>query len=87
MEFGRAHSKVAAYSIGFGVVEKQAFVHYWLEGDAAAHSLDVSAPELTMLADMFRNEVSLSYDHDRQCLVSARELVGHGVDQPHPMYP
>lgn len=81
------HSKVEAYSVGYDVDDKQAFVHYWLDGDTAVHSVDVSATEMTMLADMFRNEVSLAYDHDRHRFVSARELVGHGVNQPHPMYP
>ncbi len=82
-----AHTRVKAYSLGFGLIEKQPFVHYWLEGDDTVHSLDVSATELMMLADMLGNEISIAYDSDRQCFETVRELVGHGSHQPHPKYP
>ncbi|MGB3185321.1 MAG: hypothetical protein WBG76_12735 [Ornithinimicrobium sp.] len=82
-----AQMKVKAYSLGFGLVQKQPFVHYWLDGDDTRHSLDVSATELMMLADMLGNEISISYDSDEQRFETTRELVGHGSHQPHPKYP
>lgn len=80
-------SKVESYSLGFDVVDKEAFLHYWLQGDDTEHSLAVSATDLSTLADMFRYEGSMVYDSERQRFVTAKERVGHGDNEPHPKYP
>lgn len=84
---GMAQIKVEAYSLGFGLADNQAFLHYWLHGDETAHALKVSPTQMVALADIFRHERSVVYDGDRQSFVSSKERVGNQDDQPHPKYP
>jgi hypothetical protein len=66
------------YSLGFNIVDKECYFYYGLQGDNSAHQIFVSAPELSLLADMFRNEGPVSYNSDGHYFVTGQENIGEG---------
>lgn len=73
-----AWSRVEWYSLGFNIVDKQCYFYYGLEGDSAAYQIFVTAPEMSALADMFRNEGPVTYNSDGHYFVTGQEQVGAG---------
>lgn len=73
-----AFVKVTWYSLGFNIVDKQFYFYYGLEGDDHAYQVFVTAPEMTALADMFRNEGPITYNTDGHYFVTGKEKVGEG---------
>jgi len=72
---------VSWYSLGFSVPDKQCFFYYGLEGQPEAYQLFVSAQEMMALADMFRNEGSVSWNSDGEYFVTDAEKVGEGEER------
>jgi len=70
------------YSLGFNIVDKQGYFYYGLEGDSAAYQIFVTAPEMSALADMFRNEGRVTYNSDGHYFVTGQENVGEGEAVP-----
>ncbi|MFM6848409.1 MAG: hypothetical protein ACKOVB_04825 [Terrabacter sp.] len=87
-------SNVAWYSFGFNIVDKQGYFYYGLEGDSSAQQIDVTAPELTALAEMLRDggQVVFNEINDLYYLVTERHDVvprppierGAPPTHPHP---
>lgn len=82
-----AWSKVTWYSLGFNIASKQCYFYYGLEGDNSAHQIFVTAPQLSALAEMFRNEAPITYNGDGHYFVSNHEAVAQSAairraDQP-----
>ena len=68
------------YSLGFNIIDKQFYLYYSLEGDGSVYQLFITAPEMSALADMFRNEGPVKYNSDGHYFVTNQdELVVHGV--------
>jgi hypothetical protein len=70
--------RVAWYSLGFNIANKACYFYYGLEGDSNAYQIFVSAQEMLALADMFRNEGSVSFNTDGNYFVTDQEKVGEG---------
>ena len=77
-----AWSKVKNYFLGYNIAKKQCYFYFELEGDNVVRMIYVTAPEMTALADMFRNEGPVSYYSDGQYFVTAAEKVGEGEVVP-----
>ncbi|WP_448624111.1 hypothetical protein [Geodermatophilus sp. URMC 64] len=73
-----AWQKVSWYSLGFNIVDKQCYFYFGLEGDPSARQIFVSAAELSVLADMFRNEGPVSYNSEGNYFVTDQEKIGEG---------
>jgi hypothetical protein len=71
-----AWTKVTWYSLGYNIADKQCYFYFGLEGDGSAHQIFVSAPEMTALADMFRNEGPVTYNSEGHYFVTDQEKVG-----------
>jgi hypothetical protein len=85
-----AWSKVTWYSLGFNVADKQGYFYYGLEGDASAHQVFVTAPELTALAEMFRDAAGVTYNSDGHYFATQRRdlpVDSPGGDDPIPEDP
>jgi hypothetical protein len=78
MGVAMAWLKVNWYSLGFNTADKQCYFYYGLEGDASAYQIFVSPAELSVLADMFRNEGPVSYNSDGHYFVTDQEKIGEG---------
>jgi hypothetical protein len=70
--------KVNWYSLGFNIVDKQCYFYYGLEGDDNAYQIFLTAPEMSALADMFRNEGPVTYNSDGHYFVTSQEKIGQG---------
>jgi hypothetical protein len=66
------------YSLGYNIVDKQCYFYYGLEGDGSAYQIFVTAPEMSALANMFRNEGPVTYNTDGHYFVTGQENVGEG---------
>jgi hypothetical protein len=73
-----AFIQVAEYGLGFRVPDKQCSVYYTLVGDPSAHQILVTAEEMVVLADMFKNEGAVSYNTDGSYFVTGMKPVGWG---------
>jgi len=69
---------VSWYSLGFNIVDKQCYFYYGLEGDSSAYQIFITAPEMSALADMFRNEGPVTYNSDGHYFVTGQEKIGEG---------
>ena len=72
-----AWSTVNWYSLGFNIATKQSYFYYGLDGDNTAYQVFVTAPQLTALADMFRNEGPIRFSSDGHYFVSNQEHLAH----------
>ncbi len=70
-----AWTKVAWHSLGFNIVDKQCCFYYGLEGDNNAHEVYVTAPQLSALAEMFRDQGPVAYDADGHCFVTNHQML------------
>jgi hypothetical protein len=73
-----AWQRVDWYSLGFNIVDKQGYFYFGLDGDPSANQIFVTATELSVLADMFRNEGAVSYNTDGNYFVTDQEKIGEG---------
>jgi hypothetical protein len=73
---------VSWYSLGFNIVDKQCYFYYGLEGDDSAYQIFITAPEMSALADMFRNEGPVTYNSDGHYFVTGQENIGEGEAVP-----
>jgi hypothetical protein len=69
---------VTEYGLGFSVPDAQCSVYYILAGDPSAHQILVTAGDMRVLADMFRNVGSVSYNTDGSYFVAGMKSVGSG---------
>jgi hypothetical protein len=70
------------YSLGFNIIDKQFYLYYSLEGDGSVYQLFITAPEMSALADMFRNEGPVKYNSDGHYFVTSQEHIGEGEAVP-----
>jgi hypothetical protein len=70
--------KADTYNLGYSIVNRQFIFYFHLENENVAHSINVSAPEMTALSDMFRNEGPMFFNTDGNYFATATELVGEG---------
>ena len=70
--------RVKWYALGYNVPDKQFYLYYGLEGDTSATQLFVSPPELSALADMFRNEGPVTYNFEGRYFVTDQEKIDEG---------
>lgn len=84
-------SNVTWYSFGFNIVDKQGYLYYGLEGESSAHQIFLTAPELTALAEIFRDggQVVFNQINDEYYFVTERQEVAArvSVEPPTPGYP
>jgi hypothetical protein len=73
---------VSWYSLGFNIIDKQFYFYYGLEGDNSAYQIFITAPEMSALADMFRNEGPVTYNSDGHYFVTSQENIGEGQAVP-----